>query len=188
MSLNLPRVSHILDVIDWGYKDVPKFILDKSAKYGTGFHQLVHKKASGQRTRVSKKYKTRHEALEKWLTDNGYKIDASEIRLTWLETDRQGSLTGRGYQGTCDAVLVKAGLFIITDWKTGRVSRRHFLQLAAYKKAYEAQTKTRIDKCVVVRITKDGQIEEYDPLKPIEHYEKVFMKLLRKWYKKYGTV
>lgn len=196
---NLPRVSAVLDTLDWGYGDIPPFILKRAAKYGTGFHGLMEKKTTGKKSRVTKQYKVRYEALEDWFKQRNYKVKEAEIRLTFIEgPPSPGGLnnrrtnkydishtvtTGKGYQGTCDAILEdKNGGLILIDYKTGRVSKRHFLQSAAYKMAYEQQTGLSIAKIIIVKPTKEGLVEEYDLDKPVEHYEKVFLRLLDKYY------
>lgn len=183
--LELPRVSHVLDVIDWGYKDIPKFILKHTAKYGTGFHRLVERKTTGKRARVTKQFKTRFDALQEWFKERKYKVKEAEIRLTWYEPEGMvyKPTPVRGYQGTCDAILIDdKGNLILIDYKTGRVSKRHFLQCAAYQMAYEQQTGNKISNIIIVKPTKQGLVEEYILDKPVEHYEKVFLRLLDKYY------
>ena len=183
--LDLPRVSHVLDVLDWGYGNVPAFIMKKAAKYGTGFHQLMDKKAKGERSRVTKQFKVRADAIEKWLKDNNYKIKESEIRLKYISDfgDVYGYEAPKGYQGTCDGVLEDLkGNLILIDWKTGRVTKRHYLQCSAYKMAYEQQTGRKIDRIIIVKPTTKGLVEEYDLDKSPEYYGKVFLRLLNKYY------
>ena len=177
--MEYPRVSHVLDVLDWGYGNIPPFVLKRAAKYGTGFHNLVHKKTTGQKSRVTQQYKTRYNVLMEWLNKNQFKVKEAERKILYI--DRID--ISKGYQGTCDAILInKDHNLILIDYKTGRVTKRHFLQCSAYKMAYEQETLTKIDKIIIVKPTKEGIVEEYDLDKPSSYYEKVFLRLLDKYY------
>ena len=181
---NLPRVSWVLDVLDWGYGSIPPLILKRAAKYGTGFHGLMEKKTTGKKARVTKQYKARFDALSDWFKQRSYRVKEAEIHLTWLEPEIERNIaSGKGYQGTCDAILEdKDKNLILIDYKTGRVSKRHFLQSAAYKMAYEQQTGLKIAKIIIVKPTKEGLVEEYELDKPTSYYGRVFLRLLDKYY------
>lgn len=99
----------------------------KASKYGNKIHEYCQKLCDGDRIRVSKKYKKVVNGLKAWIADNIEETIGTE-EFVLSETYSIG--------GTLDWVgKVKGydGLSII-DWKSGRIKKEHYLQLAAYRK------------------------------------------------------
>lgn len=151
-----PRVSNILDVKDWGMKPIPKFILKRYGDYGTSFHQLVHKKVSGKRTRITERFRTKWEGLKVYLDQ--YEILYSEVPVCWTD-DKDPS---RRYRGTPDLIVrhKETGSIRLLDIKTGKFYPRHDYQQSAYKLAIKQFFNLDVEDMLLVRPTEEGLVEE----------------------------
>lgn len=167
-----PRVSEILDTKDWGIKKAPKFILRKYGAYGTSFHNLVHKKVTGKRCRVTQRFKDKWEVFREYLKQ--YEILRSEEQVYWI-SDKDPS---RRYKGTPDLLVRKIAdnTTWILDVKTGKFYERHWYQQSAYKLALEQRMGIKIDGMILVRPQVDC-VEEED----CENRETEFLELLDKY-------
>ena len=156
---DIPRVSRILDTIDWGIKKAPGFILRRYGKYGTSFHELVSKKLRGERTRVSPRFKTKYRMFTEWLKQ--YEVLESEKKVLWTSSED----ASRRYRGTLDLVLKRKAdnKIVLADIKTGKFYKRHWYQVSAYKNAYEAMTLTHVDEMLLVRPTEESVEEQLCP-------------------------
>lgn len=152
---DLPRVSTILDTVDWGIKKAPNFILKKYGAYGTSFHSLVHKKISGQKTRISPRFKQKYEVFKEYLSQ--YEILKTEEGVVGYDPNNPE----RRYRGTPDLIVKdKNGYTYLMDIKTGKFYTRHWYQQAAYKIAIEQTHEgIKIDKILLVT-PKEDMVEE----------------------------
>lgn len=153
-----PRVSEILDTVDWGIKKVPRFILNKYGKHGTAVHAAVHNKLIGKRTRVVTTIKNKVDVILEWA--KGRKLFGSEIPVC-------GKLAGVDFRGTVDAIFKNEDSYLLVDWKTGRMTKRHFLQANFYLVAARQTFGEMSGKPLTAKLVKPVNddivhIEEYD--------------------------
>lgn len=87
----------------------------------------------------------------KWSEYNNVEYLESEIRLASEKYQ---------YGGTADGIAIIDGETVLIDFKTSAAVRaEHIIQLSAYKNVIEETTDYKIDRCIIVRITK-GELEE----------------------------
>ncbi|MDE2098421.1 MAG: hypothetical protein KGL39_14305 [Patescibacteria group bacterium] len=91
----------------------------------------------------------------KWLRHHAYKPQATETRLYSLK---------HNYAGTADAQGIAAsvnGKLCIVDWKTSKaIYPEYRFQTAAYAQAYSEMTGQKVRDRWIVRIGKDGELED----------------------------
>jgi len=155
-----PRVSHILDVVDWGIRKCPPYILKKLGRKGTSFHNNIHKKVIGEPTRVPVEAKDKVDEMMEYLKQ--YKILFTEQHVYWDDPVNPE----RKYAGTLDLLLEdKQGRIILADIKTGKIYKRGIVQASAYKEAAEQFLKVKIDSRLIIKPCKDyignTSIQEY---------------------------
>ena len=137
-------------------KGPAKRIGKKAANYGSVIHGYCDKIVMGKKPKIKKKYKKDMDAFKKWAKDNVEEVIASE-EAVWSTTYRVA-----GRYDLVARIKDREGLTII-DFKTGRVKKEHFLQLAAYKAlAEECSDVEDIKWRLVVRI-KDGEVTVHPP-------------------------
>ena len=176
--MQYPRVTEVLNVISWyPDKQIPDFILNKLASYGTGLHNVIAKASTGQRTRVQRKYKARVDNLQQFMEEEGYIVESAECPVKY---EFNHGMEQRGFVGTCDAV-VKApdGLLELWDYKSGKFNLRHMLQVNGYKLGYEFSNPGKIiSRLKLIRPTKDGV-----SIKEVPDLASDFLNLLDWYYK-----
>ncbi len=186
-----PSVTHILDCYPKGaaftqwLKDVgnsAKTIVEKAAESGTLVHNAIEELISGKElVWDEKKYN-----LIEWkglLRFNDFfenfvtKVYAYEVQIFSHK---------HKYAGTVDFIgeLTDGKVWLI-DWKFGNaVYESHFLQIAAYKSAWNENSELKIDKYGILhlkaktrgrdRLDKKVQGEGWSLIEPKESYERLF--------------
>ena len=164
-EIKYPRVSEILNVVDWGINKVPKEILKKYGAYGTAMHKLLHGICVGKRVRVSARYSDKVNLLREWLKE--YEVLRSEEVVLW--DDPLGPPLR--YGGTFDLYVKRKSdnKLVLIDLKTGSINKNNikkfYLQLNAYKEALTKTSFVHIDEMKIIKpvVNEEGhQLEEYD--------------------------
>lgn len=133
----------------------PMDMRDKAAKHGTNQHDLLEQLATNGKRAATKLAK---EALggagvnpvAEWWVSERRTVEACEVPVVSFE---------RGYAGTLDMVYVTEAENperVLLDLKTGGVYLQSFLQLAAYKLAWEEQGGKNIDVLSILQCPKVG--------------------------------
>lgn len=170
-----PRVSSILNVVNWGIVPRSETYRKRRATEGTNFHKLVHEMVSvGKPAEVSVKYNKRLNTIEQWLKD--YEVVKSEERVFW-----DSPTEDLRYAGQIDLLLKDktTGLYSLDDIKTGKAYKRHELQLSAYAEAIEQTLSIPVTKMRLIRPVGDT-IEEYTLNRDFSK----FLNILRVYYDK----
>lgn len=148
----------------------------KAARRGTVIHNYCEQICLGKTPKVNKKYKDSVDAFKKWFDENVEEVIEVE-KVVWSDKykvagryDFLGRLKGR------------KGLAVI-DWKTGKIKREHFLQLAAYRALTGESTDIPLKdiKHRIVLSVKDGKVKEVEPKGKANADWKVYLKVLDVW-------
>jgi hypothetical protein len=135
-------------------KKIYKSKTDKAADIGTIVHQWCEDYIAGKNPEmpVNEQIRKSVEAFKEFVTKNKVEFKLSERKIYSKKY---------GYAGTLDFTAVIDGKKYIGDFKTSSaVYNEYFLQLAAYKYALEEEyPELKIDKCMIVRLGKDGELE-----------------------------
>ncbi len=144
-------------------------ILDKAKKHayelakqeadiGSRIHELIHQHLLGQEVEIineEDKVQAGFLAYLGWLQEHKFKALEIEMRLahpTYL------------YAGTLDVVGILDGELAILDWKSsGGIYLENYLQISAYKKAYEETTGKEVKRVFIIHLgKKDGDFIPYE--------------------------
>ena len=104
---------------------VAEAISKKAAAHGTTIHGYIEDICKGKLPDIHPKHKVQMEVFQDWFNRRVKKIIASE-KVVWN--------TKYGVAGKLDFIGEIEGYdgYTLLDWKTGRVDKKHFLQMAAY--------------------------------------------------------
>jgi len=154
----LPRVTHILNIIDKGegfYNWLKKegsnadVIMKKAGDIGSGLHNILEKIAKGEKIATGKLKGLN----KKWTTEFLKWKDANIEKF--IESEK--TVYSESYIGTLDSLVLKKDMKVaLLDYKTsGQIYDTVWLQLSAYWKAYELHNPTRIDEAYVLHFSKE---------------------------------
>lgn len=143
-----------LGVILNNARNTPNKIKNTSAKLGTKVHkalELIIDSNKKQEEITDERVKDIiMKFMEWWQTE---KPD-----LVFVESERPVYSPSLNYCGTFDFIAKEGEDIIIGDFKTSNnVYPEHYLQTAAYQKAFEEETKTKVTKRMIIRIDKEGK-------------------------------
>lgn len=127
----------------------------RASSYGTKVHALCDDICLGKEIKPTKKYKKDMAAFKVWFDENVEEVVATEQALWSDEVMVAGRVDFIG------RIKGRPGLTIV-DWKTGRLKKEHFLQLAAYAKLAKERGTEGIEGRLVVRI-KEGKCTTHQP-------------------------
>ena len=178
-GIEYPSVTEILkvinkpDLVEWFKRQDFGTILEESEKavnIGDIVHDVIHKLLKGERVELKIKpeyvssVKNCINAFMEWKKQKGLEV---------VETERLVVHKKYFYAGTFDCLARVDGGLVLLDWKTsGSIYKEYFVQLAAYKEAYEYETNQpgAIKECWVVRFGKNGEFE----VQKAENHKKLF--------------
>lgn len=152
-QVRIPSVSEIMKPLTEGtYSKIPKRILDKAKKRGSGVHEAVENYILFDV--ISEEYQGYVEQFIKFMSINGFKAHRTELMLT----------DGK-YAGTIDLVLeTKENQLILVDTKTTNKIHEDLLEVQLY--AYKALLKKNgynISNCFVLQLKEDDYV--FKPIK-----------------------
>ena len=130
----------------------------RAANYGSVIHGYCDKVVNGKKPKIKKKYKKDMDAFKEWVNENVEEVVSSE-EAVWSDV-----YLVAGRYDFLGRLKDRPGLTIV-DWKTGRIKKEHFLQLAAYRFLASECTDVALEDIqgrLVVRI-KDGKVSEHQP-------------------------
>lgn len=168
-------------------KKVADSIAAKAAAQGSTIHSYIDKICNGKEVEIAYKYSTVMGKFQEWFAENVIKVWETE-KVVWSDKYMVG-----GRYDFLGEIKGYDGLTII-DWKSGRIKKEHFLQLAAYRHlTYERNKKIKlsdIKRRLVVQV-KDDEVKEVWPEKEkgidtnIDRDWEVYLSLLTvyNWYK-----
>jgi len=161
----VPRVTHILDIIDKGFafrnwliantkaeiEDIQKVSLNIGSKVHKWIEAYIKRVLLDQKKfehpNVSEKYLKPIMAFLEWEHNHNVKYLESELFL-YSKT--------YNYAGTCDLIAEVDGERWLIDFKTSKYFYDTMgLQLAFYKKAYEETYTKKINKTFILRLDKE---------------------------------
>jgi ATP-dependent exoDNAse (exonuclease V) beta subunit len=177
-GIEYPSVTEILKVInkpelvEWFKRTNFSEIVEKSEKatnIGDIVHDAIHKLLKGERVEI--KIKPEYvssvqncvSAFLDWKKKCGVEV---------VETEKLVVSKKHFYAGTFDFVGKVDGKIVLADWKTSSaIYKEYFVQVAAYKVAYEEMTGQKVDECWVIRFGKNTADFE---AKKVEDLDKLF--------------
>ncbi len=147
---NLPSVSEIIKrILPGQYADIPEWILNKAAEFGTEVHSMIEV-YNETGLYLPAEDERKNNCLDEWIRlKDGITIKSSETRVHYKEL----------YAGTFDAMAVIDGKLTLMDYKTtSKVHTEHLtLQLNLYRLAYENLTGERVERLIGVWLPKKGK-------------------------------
>ena len=172
----MPRVTKIIDVLRkpgleyWMKKTVAESALadpsqsveeamasiyaprDKAGTKGSDVHKMIDRHCMG---------KGLSDSAWKNPYMQGYKKFRNTVALVAIESEKVVYSEKFGYAGTADLIAEMAdGRKMLLDWKTSSgIYDNYFIQLSAYKNAYEEMTGEKLDGIAVVRFDENGNFE-----------------------------
>ncbi|HOM27377.1 MAG TPA: hypothetical protein PKV21_07720 [bacterium] len=139
-------------------KDIHKEKTDQAAMIGEYVHSWIEKyiKAKINNTElpklpVNEKIINSVKAFLKWESEN---------KVEWIDSEKKILSLKYKYAGTLDAEAIVNGELSIIDFKTSNgIWDEYLLQVSAYLKAREEETKQDYKNVYIIRIGKDGELE-----------------------------
>ena len=146
----IPSVSEIIKrILPGQYADIPEWILQKAADFGTDVHSMIEVYNETGLYLPAEDERKNH-CLDEWIRlKDGITIKSSEMRVHYKDL----------YAGAFDAMAVIDGKLTLMDYKTtSKVHTEHLtLQLNLYRLAYENLTGERVERLVGVWLPKKGK-------------------------------
>jgi len=141
-----------------------KELKNKAADIGSETHNLIEVYLKGQKVdgllSANPKLVSPFEAFKKWQKEVNYQETIATERIVYSET--------YGFAGTLDLVAKINGVVTLIDIKTSnRHSKTYFMQVAAYKQAYEElqgnleRLTNKVEAIGVLRLDKETGLPDY---------------------------
>ena len=105
---------------------------DTAADFGTEAHALLQQLYLDPDTAVPDEFRTVVDSWDKWMTESGLEVIATEQQLYYHDSTSRNSPVS--FAGTADLIAVDSnGIPVVCDYKTGsRIYAEYSLQMAAY--------------------------------------------------------
>ena len=125
----------------------------EAADIGTLVHEAtdVYKKTGKITKLVNPKAKACFNLFLKWVKKN---------KVKFIESERKVYSRKLGYAGTMDSYLEMNSKFYVEDEKTSSgIYDEFWFQTSGYQQAYQEETDAKVDGQLIVRISKEGELE-----------------------------
>lgn len=148
----IPSVSEIVKrLLPGQYKDIPEWILNRAAEFGTEVHSMVEV-YNDHGLYLSAEDERKNHCLDEWIRlqdEHGVGINSSEMKVHYKGL----------YAGTFDAIAKIDNQVALIDFKTTSKVHTEYLtlQLNLYRLAYGNITGERVDRLIGVWLPKKGK-------------------------------
>lgn len=179
----VPSVTSIIGIIhkeelfQWAIHHPEAYIREtqeKSVTIGSQVHEAIMKILKNERVEITTDYPTEVQtginAFLKWQKESG---------LTAIDTECLVASEKFKFAGRFDCLGKIGNLLTLCEWKTSKaIYPESYLQVCAYKIAYEEINQTQIEQMLIGRFDKETGLPEIKFFKGNDDYTNVFLSCL----------
>lgn len=162
-------------------KQEHRLIKEEAGKLGTRAHAIIEKLVEYALLSLQHEDKRVVNAVESYIKWE------KESKFESMYAERRVCLLKEKIAGTVDLVGKLDGKLTLVDLKTSnRLYPEYHIQVAAYAKAWEETFNEKIEKVIILRISKDAEEFEVQEVKNINKLFRVFKNCIQVWRWKNG--
>jgi hypothetical protein len=172
-----------------GYKHQDFYdVLNTAADFGTIVHDVLAHIVTDRPIPSDASNKIAFNDMQKYnSTISNFLAFYRQTKPTTIYSEKSMLSKELGFGGTIDWLSIEDGKTILTDFKTSSAFREYmFIQLAAYTKLIETQTKYHIDSARIMLVSTDSFRRQELNRTELDRYYRIF-DLMCQLYKEYNT-